>query len=434
MTRSPRHDDTAAVPGDAPLLAGAGRAEIDIPAGLYPVDGFAGEHDALHARVLVLDNGSDRIALVVIELTSIFDDSLAELTTLVTRSASVRQENVIVSASHTFSAPHIPPLSQVPPDDLKSARALQDAVNDAVLRAVTSAVPAMRPAQVTFGTGSSNVNVNRDVHTADGWWLGTNEAGDSDKSVAVLGVEDLRGRPIALLMNYAVQSSVMNESLMADGTKFVTADLAGAAARHVEQQYGDDMVALFLIGAAGDQAPYLTAHRYTLGKDRRYGRVDVGAGGYLLVDLLGERLGAEAVRVGEQKGGTDRGPALRVVHDRVEVPAQRPLRREDIRPTTAYEFTVQGRADVPVWAVRIGDVALVGVQVELSARTGMEIKRRSPFPNTIVMTMVNGAAKYLPDARSYDRITYEAMASRYARGSAELVTSQVLALLADLRH
>nr|WSY49464.1 hypothetical protein OG999_04400 [Streptomyces sp. NBC_00886] len=84
--------------------------------------------------------------------------------------------------------------------------------------------------------------------------------------------------------------------------------------------------------------------------------------------------------------------------------------------------------------MRIGDVALLGMQVELSARTGMEIKRRSPFRNTVVMTMVNGAAEYLPNERSYDRIIYEAMASRYAQGSAELVTSKVLALLADLRR
>ncbi|MCX5357453.1 hypothetical protein OG864_01580 [Streptomyces sp. NBC_00124] len=32
---------------------------------------------------------------------------------------------------------------------------------------------------------------------------------------------------------------------------------------------------------------------------------------------------------------------------------------------------------------------------------------------------VNGAAKYMADYRSYDRITFEAMYSRYVRGAAE---------------
>jgi neutral ceramidase len=49
------------------------------------------------------------------------------------------------------------------------------------------------------------------------------------------------------------------------------------------------------------------------------------------------------------------------------------------------------------------------------------------------MTMVNGAAKYLPDERSYQRITYEAMASHYARGAAELVAAGILSFLGDLR-
>jgi hypothetical protein len=46
--------------------------------------------------------------------------------------------------------------------------------------------------------------------------------------------------------------------------------------------------------------------------------------------------------------------------------------------------------------------------------------------------MVNGGAKYMADAASYDRITYAAMNSRYARGSAETVANTVLALLSTL--
>jgi hypothetical protein len=49
------------------------------------------------------------------------------------------------------------------------------------------------------------------------------------------------------------------------------------------------------------------------------------------------------------------------------------------------------------------------------------------------MTMVNGAAKYLPVERSYQRITCEAMASHYARGAAEFVAAGILSFLGDLR-
>lgn len=40
--------------------------------------------------------------------------------------------------------------------------------------------------------------------------------------------------------------------------------------------------------------------------------------------------------------------------------------------------------------------------------------------------MVDGAAKYMADARDYDRITYGAMNSRYAKGAAETVTAKIL--------
>jgi hypothetical protein len=67
----------------------------------------------------------------------------------------------------------------------------------------------------------------------------------------------------------------------------------------------------------------------------------------------------------------------------------------------------------------VGDIGIIGVQVELSSQTGVALRERSGFAHTLVATMVNGAAKYLPDAGSYERITYEAMSSPYAKGSAE---------------
>jgi hypothetical protein len=84
--------------------------------------------------------------------------------------------------------------------------------------------------------------------------------------------------------------------------------------------------------------------------------------------------------------------------------------------------------------MRIGDIALVGVQAELSASTGAQIKARSPFPHTIVLTMVDGAAKYMPDAASYDRFTYEARNSRYAQGSAEAMVSRIVDMLKQMHN
>ena len=87
-----------------------------------------------------------------------------------------------------------------------------------------------------------------------------------------------------------------------------------------------------------------------------------------------------------------------------------------------------------VIAVVIGDIALVGLQAELAASVGAQIKAKSPFAHTIVVTMVDGGAKYMPDAGSYERFTYAARNSRYARGAAELAASGIYDLLRQMQQ
>jgi len=420
------------------LRAGAGRAAVDLPASLFPVDGFTAVHDPLHVRVLVLDDSTTRLSITVIEQTSIFDDQLTRTKEILHQVCAVDPANALVVASHTFSAPHIQPPSHAPEGEEERNARLGSAVDDALARAAADAVRTLRPARTGFGLGSCRVNVQRDVRTSHGWWLGADDSGTTDDSVGVLRIDaadGVDGHPIAVLVNHAVQSSVLNGSLTRSGDREITADLAGATATRVEQRYGDGTVALFLVGAAGDQAPYLTAVRTTVDEDGGLRRSDAQEAGHALVDLLGERLADEAIRVAESTRTTEPTVPLRVVHDSVEVPAQLPPAGglHALRPTTRHDFTADGSSEAPVVVARIGDTVLAGLQAELNARTGLDLKAASPFPATCVVTMVNGAAKYMADAGSYDRITYEAMNSRYAKGAAETVTARLVELLRELR-
>jgi hypothetical protein len=100
-----------------------------------------------------------------------------------------------------------------------------------------------------------------------------------------------------------------------------------------------------------------------------------------------------------------------------------------IRPTRQYTFIPAGDRDEPVEILRLGDAALVGVRPELSCLTAVHIKEQSPFSTTLLLTLVNGGAKYMPDLSAYERITYEAMNSFFARGAAELLCEKVVNLL-----
>ncbi|MFT3802334.1 MAG: hypothetical protein QM766_14090 [Burkholderiaceae bacterium] len=95
-------------------------------------------------------------------------------------------------------------------------------------------------------------------------------------------------------------------------------------------------------------------------------------------------------------------------------------------PVTAYRYETSAPVSIPLVLMRLGDVALVGMQSELAARLGAQIREGSPWLHTLVVTMMDGEAKYLPDATSYDRHTYEARSASYARGAGEAAVAAVV--------
>jgi hypothetical protein len=406
------------------LKVGAGRAAIAIPASLLPIDGFTTVHDDLHVRILLLESGSTRIALVVLDLTSISVEAIADIRTAVTEAAGVSAANTVVTVTHTFSAPHV---MSTTGNAQETAWVAQ--IVDAATTAVTAAVANLQAARVGYGTGTSDVNVNRNVQTADGWWLGTGESLPSDKSVGITRFDDLSGNPIAVLVNYNVQSSVMMESVMASGDLPITADLAGAAIQHLEKSYDDDVVGFWLVGTCGDQSPAFRSLRTTLDKDKKYATVDAQDAGWLLLTVQGERLGTEAVRVAEtiKTSGTGQGTALQLVTDSVTADAVE--QGDTSAPTTSHTFTADGTATVPIWVLQVGEGVFVGVEPELSTDTGLAIKRHSPFKHTAVLSMIEGGSKNMSDSWNYAHLTYEALDSSYAQGSAEKVAARIGQLL-----
>ena len=102
-------------------------------------------------------------------------------------------------------------------------------------------------------------------------------------------------------------------------------------------------------------------------------------------------------------------------------------------PVKDYVYQPGPKVPVPVVLIRLGDIVIVGLQPELAASMGAQIKEHSPFPHTMVVTLVDGGAKYMPDAQSYPRFTYEARNSRFAQGAAEAVASGVNDLLQQMQ-
>ena len=314
------------------------------------------------------------------------------------------------------------------------AAAFAKALDTAAERAITQANASLRPARVGYGVGTTDVNVNRDLPTPNGWAFGSNPSGFSDRSVPVLRIDAADGKPVAVLMNVAVRSVVMDNSLDdADGNQAITSDLAGAAAHYVEKWYGGNTVALFIMGAAVDQAPMLEANRYVLNTDGSLARVDIHAAGFTLLDLQGERLGADVIRASEAIHATAK-PSVVIERSSLKVPSQgRAGGAPGNSPVHSYIYAPGPEIDFPLVLMRIGDVVIVGVQPELGSIVGARIKEQSPFPDTMVAVMVDGGAKYMVDADSYDHFTNEARGSPFAKEAAVVATAGIEQQLKQLK-
>lgn len=416
------------------LHAGSGRADVQL-AGLYPLAGFTGEHDPLSVRVVLLNNGEHRLALVVIDLTSLTVEFIARMKAIVTEIAGVPPRQAVVAASHTFSAPHISAETQ--PGSTQGDTTLYDillAAFEAALRsAVKQAVATLQPARLGAGAGYSRIGVNRNVATPYGWWLGTDDAGFSDPHISVVRLEGHDGKPLAILMNGAIQPAIMDASQRVAGGRLVSADLAGSAARQVEAYYGGQAVAMYLVGAAGDQVPYLQACRHVIHKDGSVGRTDLHETGFTLVDQFGQRLGDEVIRVADSIS-SEMTTKLNLIRHNVTVTAlEFSPRNAPSGPVRTFDYKVRGPAIMPFVLMEWEEVALVGVQPELSASIGAHIRAASPYRHTLVITMADGAAKYMPDAASYDKYTYEARSSPYARGAAEIAAEAIIRQLKQMK-
>lgn len=407
------------------LKVGAGKA-VFTPASLLPIDSFTAVHDDLYARVLLVESGSTRIAMVALDLTSCSEEVCTDIRTAITAAAGVAATDIMITVTHNFSSPHV-----MPSTSSAQEAAWVKLIVAGATGAVADAVKNLQDAQVGYGGGNADVNVNRNVDTAQGWWLGVNEQGPSDHGVRVTRFNDTAGNPIAVLVNYNVQSCVMQDSVMDDGTLPITADLAGAAIEHLEGQY-PGAIGFWLVGATGDQFPGYRSKFYTIDKNRdwTYG-TDLHTAGFALLTAQGERLGNEIVRVTQAISKYDSSPRVRLVNDSITTTQ---VTGEMLTgPVKSGTWTPTGTAQVPIWVFQIGNGVFAGVEPELSTVTADDIRKASPFASTFVMGMFEGGAKNMPAKWDFEHFTYEAFDGFYIEGTAEKAASRIERIIRSLR-
>jgi len=413
----------AAQAADGVLRAGASRIDYT-PTGKLPPN-FNGVLDPIYVRSVVLDNGRTRAALVAIDAGAMPTELYKKVSARAAAELRIPASQLLMSASHTHSVPF----------------RLDDAVEETILRSLREAVGRLQPARVAWGTGVSYINVNRDRvdPKTNRWWEGPNYDGTSDKTVAVVRIESATGKPIAVYYNYAVHGVITGTLDMISG------DIPGAASRYVEESLGDDAVALWTSGAAGDQNPIYFNQTYELrdiriadyakrgedisnamppggqGLDRSNPRVKTLMQQQKRInESLGLMLGEEVLHVmreGLEKSTGD--ITLRGAQVSLSCPARQ--RTDQGRAGFEGRYVDDGQVAIGLGALRIGDVYVGAVDAEVYNGIALRLKRESPFKHTMMATLTNGTAEtgYIPTDDAFGRNVFQVLSSRLKPGCAE---------------
>ena len=120
----------------------------------------------------------------------------------------------MLTATHTHSVPWV----------------MGEGFEEKVFTSLRLAKERLQPARLSYGTGVSYININRNIidPRTGKWWEGPNYDGPSDKTVAVVKFETLNGDPIAVYYNYAMHAVTVGQLDMVSG------DAPGAASKYIE--------------------------------------------------------------------------------------------------------------------------------------------------------------------------------------------------------
>lgn len=226
----------------AEMKAGAARVEItpDKPCylgGYYGVTQRSkGVHDPLHARVLVLDNGSARLVIIQQDLILAGGVMIRELKDMIQKEFAIPPENVVVNVAHTHTGPegYYEEFGRYPKE---YSPEMKQAIQRKTLDGVRQAVANLQP--VTLGFESFQLDgFNSNRHDGDG---------PVDRTAILLVAKDKSGKPVAGFLNFGSHPTVVPTDEL-----LISAEWTGMFMNRMEEKMGPGAVFQYLQGAAGN--------------------------------------------------------------------------------------------------------------------------------------------------------------------------------------
>ncbi len=414
-----------------PLRVGAASVDLKgedsmVIAGGITAGKVQGQEGRLRVIATVIERGNTRLAIVACDVLMLTRQTLDPVTEEIETRLGIQKSHVLINCTHTHHAPSTMRVHDYGPDAAFTAQ-----VQKAIVEVVRLAQASLVDCRFHFALGEERtVGQNSRVLLDDGqiFWIGprTNfvrATGPFDPELPVLGFKDKDNAWRSLIFNHSTHSI----GGRVPGKR--SASIYGLATQDLEAELGG--VVTFLEGASG------STHNLDLSGEECIRRISKAVKDTVAraqprpVDVLASARRQVTFRVRYFDEEAEAAAVQR--YCRKYAPGGAAVIEKVFQNMRAEIASQQGESRATwVQAMRIGDVAIVGVPAEYFTQLGIDIKNRSPFRHTYIAELANDWIGYLPNQEGHKLGGYQVWTGyhSYAEpGTGEKIADAAVALL-----
>ncbi len=464
---------SSACPSDGaetkPVVLKAGAAAVDITPKQYPIrmpGGFNAKyaekaHDQFFARALVFSDDDTTLAMVVLDSLGASPEVLDEAKAIAAEKTGIPQQNMLVCSTHTHTGPPSN-VKEGPAPEVAFRKQLVDGVAQSIIDAHAGLQPCsvgaaahplpeevfnrrwfLKPGKMPpnpFGKMDIvKMNPGRSPDVLD------RPAGPTDPDISIIAVRDAKRKPLALFANYSLHYVGGSPGGQ------LSADYFGEFSRLMPSRLkaGDNFVAMMSNGTSGDinNIPFTVTRppREPFEQIRIVAQkaADASWFAYQKIDdfhtdapigMLQRDVVLKYRRPSEDD--VARARVVLAIKDKSEIEKLPRLAQNYARQTVRAAEREDDTLTVQVQAIRIGDLAVCGIPFETFVEIGLELKDRSPLPQTMVIGLANGRHGYLPTPDQHRLGGYETWLGTNVvqEDASEILIATLLEMLAELEE
>ena len=408
-------------------------------------------HDRLFVRSIVLDDGTSTICLTVVDTCMMTQSLIDEAKLLASKQCGIPSSHMMVSATHTHSAP-----AAMACLGTRLDKAYAEWLPAKIAESIVAAHAKREPARIGWNS------INDWEHTHNRRWIRKPEkkivdpfgnatglahmhpgyqspdvigpSGPVDPELFLISVQATDGRPLAVFANYSQHYF---------GAQAISSDYYGLFCKYIAEslrESGDGngpFVCALSQGTSGDlmwmdygvpaKSISMAAYAESVARVAEQSLQAIAYRDFARLGMV-ERTLELNYRVPDEK----RLEWARPIADRIENDLAKNL--QEVYAKEALILHERQTTQLKLQAIQIGDVTIATLPNEVYALTGLKLKGRSPSPWHFNIELANGAEGYIPPPEQHALGGYTTWPARTAGLESEAEPKIVESLLQSLEE